>query len=166
MTPVGRLRTICILAGLAAVVLVVRPASPAPDTEEKKIFRPVAPEPEYFKLRNLMANGMMPNYKALWFAFRHEDSDSMKTSLEYMSQLARETDGYDAPGGAGSQADFRRRMAELEQKTASVAGEVGASMNRSAMSARILSVYQRCQACHDVYAPKERQEERKYSPPR
>jgi hypothetical protein len=151
-----------VLAFLLAVgVQLVGPAA----AEEKKVYRPVPPEREYFRLRNLMANGMMPNYKALWYAFRVNDRTGMEQALSYMGALCRDVDRYPPPGKAGSPEDFKKRMAELDAEAGSLSDALGGSLDRSAVSARILSLYKTCQSCHDIYAPEERKDARKYSPP-
>ena len=158
-------------AALSAILLLACavpavPALRAADTEDRKVYPPVAPEGEYFRLRNLMAQGVMPNYKALWYAFRHEDLAGMKSSLQYLAALCRDSVHYSPPEKSGSLEDFRRRMEELRGKVEALSSSVGPAMDRSAVNDRILSIYQTCQSCHDTYAPAERKDARKYMPPR
>ncbi len=141
-------------------------AAASEEGEDRKVYLPVAPETEYYRLRNLMANGVMPNYKAVWYGFRHQDLANMKLSLQYLAALAGEAPGYSLPLKAGTVEDFRRRMAELRGKVETLSAGVASNMDRSAVNDRILSVYQTCQSCHDVYAPAERKDARKYTPPR
>ena len=138
----------------------------AADTEDRKVYTPVPPEGEYYRLRNLMAQGVMPNYKALWYAFRHDDFSAMKTSLQYVAALCRDSAHYSPPEKSGNLDDFRRRMDELRGKVEGLSSDVGPAMDRSAVNDRILSIYQTCQSCHDTYAPAERRDARKYLPPR
>lgn len=147
--------------GAAALLLATLRASPG----DSKSYPPVAPEAEYFKLRNLMADGMMPNYKAVWYGFRHSDTAGVQKALNYMTELTRQIDRYPPPGNKQIPADFRQRMTELQEKTTALSNDLKGGLDRSALSDRILSVYKTCQSCHDTYAPKERQDARKYSPP-
>lgn len=160
---------------LAVAILLAAEICPSPrqvhgadseEREEKKAYLPVAPEPEYYRLRNLMANGVMPNYKAAWYGFRHQDLANMKLSLQYIAALAGESSRYPLPQKEGSLEDFRRRMEDLRAKAQTLSEGIGPSMDRSAVNDRILSIYQACQSCHDVYAPAERKDARKYTPPR
>jgi cytochrome c556 len=130
-----------------------------------RVFRPVAPEVEYYKLKHLMADGMMPNYKALWSAFRRDDAAAMRAALGYMAALARDTIRYPVPDAARGAAldDFRARMADLADRSDALAARMPAG--RDAMSSGILSIYGKCQECHDRYAPEEGRDRRKYSPP-
>ena len=132
---------------------------------DSKSYPPVAPEPEYYKLRNLMADGMMPNYKALWYGFRHSDNAATRQSLANMAELTRLIDRYPPPGNKKIPDDFRQKMNELQEKATSLSNDLNGGLDRSAVSDRILSVYKTCQSCHDTYAPKERDDARKYSPP-
>jgi cytochrome c556 len=113
-----------------------------------------------------MANGVMPNYKAIWYGFRHQDLANMKLSLQYIAALAGESSRYSPPEKAGSLEDFRRRMEDLRARAQSLSDGIGPAMDRSAVNDRILSIYQTCQSCHDTYAPEERKDARKYTPPR
>ena len=149
-----------------SALLLLASALRATDTEDRKVYLPVAPETEYFRLRHLMAEGIMPNYKALWYAFRREDQAGMKASLQYIAALCRESVRYSPPEKSGSLEDFRRRMDELRGKAEALASSAGPAMDRSAVNDRILSIYQTCQSCHDTYAPAERKDARKYMPPR
>jgi cytochrome c556 len=151
---------------LGAAVLALGVAVGAGSGEEHKTFRPVAPEREYYKLRNLMASGMMPNYKALWSSFRKDDAEAMRECLRYMEDLAGQARRYPLPDKAeASPDDFRGRLFAFQQETRKLASTVQTESNRSAVSTGILSVYQSCQSCHDRYAPAERADARKYSPP-
>ncbi len=89
----------------------------------------------------------------------------MQPALGYMASLARETDRYAAPEAAHGPAldDFESRMAELAAMTDALAVRLPAG--RDAMSSSILSIYTKCQECHDRYAPEEGRDRRKYSPP-
>jgi hypothetical protein len=159
----------CRLAGLATLLVVgalrARAAAPPSPAPAHRAFRPVAPEIEYYKLKHLMGDGMMPNYKALWSGFRRDDPDSMKQALGYMAVLAREADRYPVPEAARGDAlaDFRARMAGLAAESGALASRFPAG--RDAVSSRILSIYSKCQECHDRYAPEEGRDRRKYSPP-
>jgi hypothetical protein len=154
-------RTLVGSIGMAMLVLATLRASPG----DSKAYPPVAPELEYFKLRNLMADGMMPNYKAVWYGFRHSDTAATRQALNYMAELTRLIDRYPPPGNKQAPADFRQRMMELQEKTTALSSDLSGTLDRSAISDRILSVYKTCQSCHDTYAPKEREDARKYSPP-
>lgn len=130
-----------------------------------KTYSPVAPEREYYKLKHLMGDGMMPNYKALWSAFRQNDVSSMRQSLDYMSALAREIDRYPPPEKTANLDDFKARMGELDKKVTSLSADLPKLADRTAISGRILSIYGTCQSCHDIFAPEEGKDRRKYSPP-
>lgn len=149
-----------LLAGAGSVGLPVLHADSA-----GKTYSPVPPEREYYKLKHLMGDGMMPNYKALWSAFRQNDVANMRLSLEYMSALAREIDRYPPPTKNGSLDDFKTRMGELEKKVTGFSSDLPKLSDRTALSSRILSIYGTCQSCHDVFAPEEGKDRRKYSPP-
>ena len=159
----------CRPAGLATILVVgalrAPAAAPPPPAAAHRVFRPVAPEIEYYKLRHLMGDGMMPNYKALWSAFRRDDPESMKQALGYMAALAREADRYPVPEAARGDklGDFRARMSDLAAQSGQLAARFPAG--RDAISSRILSIYSKCQDCHDRYAPEEGRDRRKYSPP-
>jgi hypothetical protein len=130
-----------------------------------KTYSPVPPEREYYKLKHLMGDGMMPNYKALWSAFRQNDVANMRLSLEYMSALAHEIDRYPPPTKNGTLDDFKTRMSELDKKVTGLSSDLPKLADRTAVSGRILSIYGTCQSCHDVFAPEEGKDRRKYSPP-
>jgi hypothetical protein len=130
-----------------------------------KTFSPVPPERDYYKLKHLMGDGMMPNYKALWSAFRQNDVANMRLSLGYMAALAHDINRYPPPGKAGSPDDFRTRMGDLEKRANGLSTDLLALTDRTNVSSRILSIYGTCQSCHDIYAPEEGKDRRKYSPP-
>ncbi|MGH9440771.1 MAG: hypothetical protein ACRD16_00690 [Thermoanaerobaculia bacterium] len=130
-----------------------------------KTFLPVPPERDYYKLKHLMGDGMMPNYKALWSAFRVNDVARMRLALGYMSALAREIDRYPPPDKDANLSDFKTRMGELDKKVTALQADFPKLADRAAVSARILSIYGTCQSCHDVFAPEEGKDRRKYSPP-
>lgn len=163
--PVSNLFFVATVLALAGLLPASRSARGA-DAEEKKVYLPVAPETEYFQLRHLMGNGMMPNYKAVWYCFRHEDVANLRLALRYISSLTQDSSRYALPEKKGTVEDFRLRMADLRRKADGLSADVGPAMDRSAVNERILSIYQTCQSCHDLYAPAERQDARKYSPPR
>ncbi len=131
-------------------------------------FSPVAPERDYYRLKHLMGDGMMPNYKALWSSFRQSDVANMRLSLSYMAALAHDIDRYpppEKPGSTGTIQDFKTRMGELEKKVTALSADLPTLTDRTSVSGRILSIYGTCQSCHDVYAPEEGKDRRKYSPP-
>jgi hypothetical protein len=130
-----------------------------------KAYSPVAPERDYYKLKHLMGDGMMPNYKALWSAFRQNDVSNMRLSLEYMAALAHDIGRYPPPTKAGTLEDFKTKMGELEKKVTGLSTDLPKLADRTSVSSRILSIYGTCQSCHDVYAPEEGKDRRKYSPP-
>jgi hypothetical protein len=151
-------------AGLLAGVGLVSQTTVGADSSTKS-FSPVAPEREYYLLKHLMGDGMMPNYKALWSAFRQNDVPNMRLSLEYMAALAHDIDRYPPPTKAGTPEDFKARRGELEKKTTELSLDLPKLSDRTNVSNRILSIYGTCQSCHDVYAPEEGKDRRKYSPP-
>ncbi len=130
-----------------------------------KTYSPVAPERDYYKLKHLMGDGMMPNYKALWFAFRVNDVSNMRLSLGYMAALAHDINRYPPPTKAGSLDDFKAKMGDLEKKVTGLSTDLPGLSDRTSVSSRILSIYSTCQSCHDIYAPEEGKDRRKYSPP-
>lgn len=130
-----------------------------------KSYSPVPPERDYYKLKHLMGDGMMPNYKALWSAFRQNDVANMRLSLQYMAALAHDINRYSPPTKAGTIEDFRTRMGDLEKKVTSLSTDLPTLSDRTTVSSRILTIYGTCQSCHDVYAPEEGKDRRKYSPP-
>ena len=160
------------MRGLAALTIFVfaqaGPPPPAP-REARRVYRPVRPEPEYFRLKHLMGDGMMPNYKAVWYGFRHDDRAGMAEALGYMTTLAREVDRYPPPKPADASKpdveEFRRWMLGLADQTDALRTDLPRLADRAAVSARVLSVYASCQKCHERYAPEEGNERRKYSPP-
>jgi cytochrome c556 len=154
----ARFRPVLLAAAAAAVSL-------GADAPSHRTFRPVAPEPEYYKLKHLMGDGMMPNYKALWSGFRRDDETSVKQSLAYIEALARDSGRYPLPEAARADggADFRSRMSGLASQANAFSSQL--PQPRDAVSARILSIYGTCQQCHEKYAPEEGRERRKYSPP-
>jgi hypothetical protein len=161
-----------ISAAAAAVLLAWAGASSRPSRaadSPSKTYSPVAPERDYYKLKHLMGDGMMPNYKALWSAFRQNDVANMKQSLDYMTALARDIDRYPPPAkegaGGGTPEDFKTRMGDLEKKASALSIELPRLADRTSVSGRILSIYGTCQSCHDIYAPEEGKDRRKYSPP-
>jgi len=150
----------------AALAAAAAAASLGADTAPShRSFRPVPPEAEYYKLKHLMGDGMMPNYKALWSGFRRDDKASVKQALAYIASLARESGRYPLPEAARADggADFRTRMSGLASQSETLSTQL--PQPRDAVSARILSIYGACQQCHDKYAPEEGRERRKYSPP-
>jgi hypothetical protein len=149
-----------LVVAAAAVARGQGPSAPA-----HRIYRPVAPEPEYYKLKHLMGDGMMPNYKALWSGFRRDDSVAVKQALGYIAALAHDSDRYAIPEAARADggADFRTRMAGLAAQSEALSDQP--PPGRDALSSRILSIYGTCQQCHDKYAPEEGKDRRKYSPP-
>jgi len=154
------------LAALGAATLAMVGLVGAGSGSGRKAFPPVAPEREYYKLRNLMASGMMPNYKALWSAFRNSDTASMRECLQNMEDLAGQARRYPIPDRAEvSPEDFRGRLVSFQEETRRLSRMVQDENNRSTVSTGILSVYRSCQSCHDHYAPAERADARKYSPP-
>jgi hypothetical protein len=155
------------VALLAACLLVAgfSAAAVATDREARRIYRPVAPEPEFYKLRHLMGDGLMPNYKAVWYGFRHGEAETMRQALAYMDELAKQSRQYSRPLKIGTDEDFRARMTDLKGQIDALSASLSSFSDRSAISARILSLYKSCQSCHAVYAPSERSDERKYSPP-
>ena len=162
-------RAISAAAGaLLALAVASSSLSRAADASSKT-YSPVAPERDYYKLKHLMGDGMMPNYKALWSAFRQNNVASMKQSLDYMTALAHDIDRYPPPAkdgtGTGSLEDFKTRMSDLEKKASSLSTDLPRLADRTSVSGRILSIYGTCQSCHDVYAPEEGKDRRKYSPP-
>ena len=130
-----------------------------------KTYSPVPPERDYYKLKHLMGDGMMPNYKALWSAFRQNDVANMRQALGYMSALAREIDRYPPPEKNANLDDFKARMGDLEKKVSGLSADLPKLADRTVVSGRILSIYGTCQSCHDVFAPEEGKDRRKYSPP-
>src|ERR1700688_2718552 len=115
-----------------------------------KTYPPVAPERDYYKLKHLMGDGMMPNYKALWSAFRQNNMANMRLSLEYMAALAHDINRYPPPTKAGSLDDFKTRMGDLEKKVSSLSTDLSGLSDRTSISSRILSIYGTCQSCHDI----------------
>ena len=150
---------------LASAILFLPGPGGAADRDARRVFRPVPPEREFFKLRHLMGDGMMPNYKALWYGFRHDEADSMRQALAYMDDLTKQSRQYPRPMKVGTEEDFRGLMDDLRGQIDALSASLGSISDRSAISARILTLYKSCQSCHSVYAPSERADERKYSPP-
>lgn len=140
-------------------------AAAAEDREARRVYRPVAPEAEFYKLRHLMGDGMMPNYKALWYGFRHGEAETMRQALAYMNRLTVQSRQYSRPLKVGTDEDFQGRMRDLREQIDALSASLTSTPDRSAISARILTLYKSCQSCHAVYAPSERDDERKYSPP-
>lgn len=154
----------------AALCAVAAAAAPPPASRDaRRVYRPVPPEAEYYRLKHLMANGMMPNYKAVWYGFRHDDRPAMAEALGDMTLLARQVDRYPPPKPADAPKpdveEFRRWMLGLADQTDALRADLPRLADRAAVSARILSIYGSCQKCHDRYAPEEGKERRKYSPP-
>ncbi|HET9795393.1 MAG TPA: hypothetical protein VFS34_13140 [Thermoanaerobaculia bacterium] len=161
--PTWRSRLSCALLAAAAATTASHAANSS--VPSHRVFRPTAPETEYYKLKHLMADGMMPNYKALWAGFRRDDADSVRQALAYIASLARDAGRYPLPDAARADrgADFRTRMLGLAARSEALSSQL--PKERDAVSARILSIYGACQECHDKYAPDEGRERRKYSPP-
>jgi len=157
------------VVAVVVFLLVGAAAPPAAPRETRRAYRPVRPEAEYFRLKHLMGDGMMPNYKAVWYGFRHDDRAGMGEALGYMTTLAREVDRYPPPKPADASRpdieEFRRWMLGLAEQTEALRADLPRLTDRAAVSARILSVYASCQKCHERYAPEEGNERRKYSPP-
>ncbi len=153
------------LAAAGAAAILLGSSLSGADTKKLKPYKPVAPEGDYFILKHLMGDGMMPNYKALWYAFRTGDDADTKQALANISALSRQALLYPPPGKETTEGDFAKRLAELRQKADALRGDVGPALDRSAASGRILSIYQTCQSCHESYAPKEGADRRKYTPP-
>ncbi len=151
-----------LLAAVAAAASIAAGNAPSPS---HRTFPPVAPEVDYYKLKHLMGDGMMPNYKALWSGFRRDDEASVKQALAYIAALARDSSHYPLPEAARTDggADFRSRMSGLASQAEALSAQL--PQPRDAVSARVLSIYGACQQCHDKYAPEEGRERRKYSPP-
>jgi len=133
------------------------------DTE--KVYLPVAPEPEYPRRRNLMADGLMPNYKSVWYSVKRNDLEKARLALQYMNSLAKQSARFSPPTTGGTVDDFRKRIDDLIQKTSALDSDLRSLGDRSAVASRILAIYQTCQGCHEVYAPDEGKDKRKYSPP-
>lgn len=126
--------------------------------------RPVRPEPLYEQLHVLMADGMMPNYKAVWSAYRRDDRETMRRALVNIADVAGRLDKYVPPKNATSLDHYRQHMDEVRDKSAVLSAGVTRA-DRAAVSAGVLSIYKSCQSCHDDYAPADREEARKYAPP-
>ncbi len=146
------------------VLLQPRPLHAAAPDEERSV-KPVTPAAEYLSRKELMSAGMMPNYKALWSGFRSGDMPATKTAAKHLATLAKMTRRFSSPTSGGSAADFQKRTDELIQNSEALVADLPTLTDRSALSSRIMTVYQTCQGCHEAYAPKEGAERRKYSPP-
>lgn len=128
---------------------------------------PVPPETEYLRRKDLMADLLMPNYKATWNGFRADDAKSTRDAVGYLLAGARMITKFSPPATeGGSREDYQRRAADLQSRLEALDSEFPAAFgDRSAFSSRLLAIYQSCQGCHETYAPAEGADRRKYTPP-
>lgn len=130
-------------------------------------FAPVPPEAEYFRRKDVMADLLMPNYKAAWSGFRGGDAKSTREAIGHLAAGARMIPKFSPPAiEGGSREDFLRRAGDLRERLEALETDFDATFaDRSAFSSRILAIYQSCQGCHETYAPAEGADRRKYTPP-
>lgn len=134
--------------------------------QEGSAARPVPPKDEYLRRKELMAELLMPNYKATWAAIKANDGKSAGQAVRFLAAGAKKIGAFAVPENGGSPEDFRKRSEELAKKADSLEKELESlSGDRSAIASRVMAIYQVCQGCHEKYAPAEGAERRKYSPP-
>lgn len=130
-------------------------------------YFPVTPAPRYNQLKHLMGNAMMPNYKSLWHYFKHHDITMMKQVLFNLNQLGDRILTHKSPEKAKNLDKYHSFAQDLATQTQLLRASLDDShFDRSGTSAHILKIYRICQDCHDIYAPAEGKEKRKYAPPR
>ena len=155
--------TVPLLVASALAALIASSPSGFAQKDAKQL--PVAPEEEYFRRKELMAKGMMPNYKALWSAFQANDAKSIRTAAAYIEKLGRSLEKFPPPSDKGNPAEYPRHSAELQKRSVALAAAAGDGFDKSVVHGKILALYASCQGCHDDFAPEEGTERRKYSPP-
>lgn len=156
---------VTVVAAAAAVTIPKLPSAQRPAEVPPVIEQPTPPEPMYEELQVLMANGVMPNYRAVWSACERGDRDGLQQALRNISELTGRLDKYVPPRNAADLEHYARHMREVHVDSAALSILAGQA-DRATVTREINRIYRSCQSCHEEYAPPQRQPLRELSMPR
>ena len=161
------LRTGLLMSLVAAAAVVTIPNLPTtqrPAEIPPVAERPIPPQPLYEDLQLMMANGVMPNYRAAWSACERNDRESLRQALLNISELAGRIDRYVPPRNAADLAHFTRHMREVHVDSAALSILAGQA-DQATVRQEVNRMYRSCQSCHEEYASPDRQPLRELGSP-
>ncbi len=160
-------RALFVCVAAAAALLVVPRLHSAQGASEtpKAGGQPVEPQPLYEHLQTLMADGVMPNYRAAASACERDDREALRRALLNISELAGRLDKYAPPRNSADLEHYSRHMGEVRLQSAALSAGVEKG-DRATISAGIQRISRSCQSCHEEYAPPDRRPSRDLGSPK